>query len=192
MKANASMAMLFQVPISRYAMVLKQPVGVCAAITPWNFPSAMIARKAAPALAAGCTMIIKPATETPFSALALGYLAKQAGIPKGVLQIVTGKSSVVGEVLTKDPRIHKLSFTGSTEVGRVLMEQCPAPSKSCLWSLAVMHLLSSLIDADLEKGGRRADCFKISKRWANLRVNANRIYVQSSVKDEFLAKFKQK
>ena len=100
----------------------------------------MIARKAAPALAAGCTMIIKPAVETPFSALALGYLAKQAGIPKGVLQIVTGKSSVVGEVLTKDPRIHKLSFTGSTEVGRVLMEQCASTIKSCLWSLAVMHL----------------------------------------------------
>ena len=126
-------------------VVLKQPVGVCAAITPWNFPSAMIARKAAPALAAGCTMIIKPAVETPFSALALGYLAKQAGIPKGVLQIVTGKSSVVGEVLTKDPRIHKLSFTGSTEVGRVLMEQCASTIKKLSMELGGNAPLSSLM-----------------------------------------------
>lgn len=105
-------------------VVLKQPVGVCAAITPLNFPAAMITRKVAPAMAAGCTIIVKPATETPFSALALGALAEQAGIPAGVLQIVTGKSSTIGEILTGDARIHKLSFTGSTEVGRTLMAQC--------------------------------------------------------------------
>ena len=114
-------------------VILKQPVGVCAAITPWNFPAAMITRKAAPALAAGCTIIIKPATETPFSALALGVLAEQAGIPAGVIQVVTGKSSVIGDILTSDARIQKLSFTGSTEVGRTLMAQC-APYKPVLKS----------------------------------------------------------
>ncbi|HJH09479.1 MAG TPA: aldehyde dehydrogenase family protein, partial [Psychrobacter pasteurii] len=131
--------------------VLKQPVGVCAAITPWNFPSAMITRKAAPALAAGCTMIVKPATETPFSALALGELAIQAGIPKGVLQIVTGKSSVVGGVLTSDKRVHKLSFTGSTEVGRTLMAQCAPTIKKLSLELGGNAPFIVFDDADLEK-----------------------------------------
>ncbi|MPW62637.1 NAD-dependent succinate-semialdehyde dehydrogenase [Moraxella catarrhalis] len=172
-------------------VVLKQPVGVCAAITPWNFPSAMIARKAAPALAAGCTMIIKPAVETPFSALALGYLAKQAGIPKGVLQIVTGKSSVVGEVLTKDPRIHKLSFTGSTEVGRVLMEQCASTIKKLSMELGGNAPFIVFDDADLEKAAEGLIASKYRNAGQTC-VCANRIYVQSSIKDEFLAKFKQK
>lgn len=172
-------------------VVLKQPVGVCAAITPWNFPSAMITRKAAPALAAGCTMIIKPATETPFSALALGYLAKQAGIPEGVLQVVTGKSSVVGEVLTKDARIHKLSFTGSTEVGRVLMEQCASTVKKLSMELGGNAPFIVFDDADLEKAAEGLIASKYRNAGQTC-VCANRVYVQNSVKDEFLAKFKQK
>ncbi len=105
-------------------MVIRQGVGVCAAITPWNFPAAMITRKAGPALAAGCTMVIKPANETPFTALAMAELANQAGIPQGVINVVTGQSREIGAVFTGDERVRKLSFTGSTEVGRVLMRQC--------------------------------------------------------------------
>jgi len=103
-------------------LVIKQPVGVCAAITPWNFPSAMITRKAGPALAAGCTMVIKPASQTPFSALALVYLAELAGIPKGVLSVVTGAAAEIAEELTSNPVVRKISFTGSTEIGRQIME----------------------------------------------------------------------
>src|SRR5690606_31441730 len=105
-------------------VVLKQPVGVTAAITPWNFPAAMIARKVAPALAAGCTMVVKPAALTPFSALALCVLAERAGVPRGVLSVITGSSKAIGAELTSNPRVRKLSFTGSTEVGRLLMSQC--------------------------------------------------------------------
>lgn len=104
-------------------LVIKQPVGVCAAITPWNFPAAMITRKAAPALAAGCVMIVKPAEQTPLTALALGELAVRAGIPPGVLQVITGDAKVIGGVLTRSDVVRKLSFTGSTAVGRVLMAQ---------------------------------------------------------------------
>ena len=105
---------------------------VCAAITPWNFPAAMITRKAGPALAAGCTMVIKPANETPFTALAMAELANQAGIPQGVINVVTGQSREIGAVFTGDERVRKLSFTGSTEVGRVLMRQCAESIKSSL------------------------------------------------------------
>src|SRR5690606_7790851 len=105
-------------------LVIKQPVGVCAAITPWNFPSAMITRKVAPALAAGCTVVVKPAEQTPFSALALAALAERAGIPPGVFNVVTGDAPTIGGVLTSSPTVRKLSFTGSTEVGRLLMAQC--------------------------------------------------------------------
>jgi succinate-semialdehyde dehydrogenase/glutarate-semialdehyde dehydrogenase len=113
-------------------MVIRQGVGVCAAITPWNFPAAMITRKAGPALAAGCTMVIKPANETPFTALAMAELANQAGIPQGVINVVTGQSREIGAVFTGDERVRKLSFTGSTEVGRVLMRQCAESIKSSL------------------------------------------------------------
>src|SRR5205823_10959716 len=105
-------------------VVVKEPIGVCAAITPWNFPAAMITRKAGAALAAGCTMVLKPASATPFSALALAELAIEAGIPPGVFNVVTGPSNVVGGVLTSSPIVRKLTFTGSTEVGKKLMEQC--------------------------------------------------------------------
>ena len=171
--------------------VLKQPVGVCAAITPWNFPSAMITRKAAPALAAGCTMIVKPATETPFSALALGELAIQAGIPKGVLQIVTGKSSVVGCVLTSDKRVHKLSFTGSTEVGRTLMAQCAPTIKKLSLELGGNAPFIMFDDADLEKAADGLIAAKYRNAGQTC-VCANRIYVQDTIKDEFLKIFLKK
>ena len=104
-------------------VVIKQPIGVCAAVTPWNFPNAMITRKAGPALAAGCTMVIKPASQTPFSALALCELAERAGIPKGVVSVITGSSGPIGHELTTHPLVRKFTFTGSTEVGRILMAQ---------------------------------------------------------------------
>ncbi|EFE48536.1 aldehyde dehydrogenase (NAD) family protein [Neisseria elongata subsp. glycolytica ATCC 29315] len=112
--------------------VIRQPVGVCAAITPWNFPNAMITRKAAPALAAGCTFIVRPASKTPLSALAVAELAQRAGIPAGVFNVITGSSRAIGGVLTGDERVRKFSFTGSTEVGRELMAQCAATVKKNL------------------------------------------------------------
>ncbi|MGP5516878.1 NAD-dependent succinate-semialdehyde dehydrogenase [Psychrobacter celer] len=172
-------------------VILKQPVGVCAAITPWNFPAAMITRKAAPALAAGCTMIIKPATETPFSALALGALAEQAGIPAGVIQVVTGKSSTIGDILTSDARIHKLSFTGSTEVGRTLMAQCAPTIKKLSLELGGNAPFIVFDDADLEAA---ADGL-IASKYRNAGqtcVCANRVYVQESIKDKFLDVFVKK
>lgn len=172
-------------------VILKQPVGVCAAITPWNFPAAMITRKAAPALASGCTMIIKPATETPFSALALGFLAEQAGIPAGVIQVVTGKSSVIGDILTGDSRIQKLSFTGSTEVGRTLMAQCAPTVKKLSLELGGNAPFIVFDDADLEKAadGLIASKFRNAGQTC---VCANRVYVQDSIKDKFLDIFVKK
>src|SRR6185437_2181218 len=104
-------------------VVLKQPIGVCGAITPWNFPSAMITRKAGPALASGCTMVVKPATQTPYSALALAVLAERAGLPKGVFSVITGSATAIGGEMTSNPIVRKLTFTGSTEIGKKLMEQ---------------------------------------------------------------------
>ena len=172
-------------------VILKQPVGVCAAITPWNFPAAMITRKAAPALAAGCTMIIKPATETPFSALALGALAEQAGIPAGVIQVVTGKSSVIGDILTGDARIHKLSFTGSTEVGRTLMAQCAPTIKKLSLELGGNAPFIVFDDADLEKAAEGLIASKYRNAGQTC-VCANRVYVQDSIKDAFLDVFVKK
>lgn len=172
-------------------VILKQPVGVSAAITPWNFPAAMITRKVGPALAAGCTMIIKPATETPFSALALGALAQQAGIPAGVVQVVTGKSSVIGGILTGDARIKKLSFTGSTEVGRTLMAQCAPTIKKLSLELGGNAPFIVFDDADLEAAadGLIASKFRNAGQTC---VCANRVYVQESIKDKFLDIFVQK
>ncbi len=177
-------------PALRYT-ILKQPVGVCAAITPWNFPAAMITRKAAPALAAGCTMIVKPDSQTPFSAIAMMVLAEQAGLPKGVLQIVTGDASTIGSVLTKDERIHKLSFTGSTAVGRLLMEQCASTVKKLSLELGGNAPFIVFEDADLEK----AAAGLIGSKYRNAGqtcVCANRVYVQDSIKDKFLEIFKAK
>lgn len=172
-------------------VILKQPVGVCAAITPWNFPAAMITRKAAPALAAGCTMIIKPATETPFSALALAVLAEQAGIPAGVIQVVTGKSSTIGDILTGDTRIHKLSFTGSTEVGRTLMAQCAPTIKKLSLELGGNAPFIIFDDADLEKAAEGLIASKYRNAGQTC-VCANRVYVQDSIKDKFLDVFVKK
>ncbi len=172
-------------------VILKQPIGVCAAITPWNFPAAMITRKVAPALAAGCTMIVKPATETPLTALALGELAVRAGVPAGVLQIVTGKSSVIGGVLTSDERIHKLSFTGSTEVGRKLMEQCSSTVKKLSMELGGNAPFIVFDDADLEKAATGLIASKYRNAGQTC-VCANRVYVQAGIKDKFLEIFKQK
>lgn len=177
-------------PTLRYT-ILKQPVGVCAAITPWNFPAAMITRKAAPALAAGCTMIVKPDSQTPFSAIAMMVLAEQAGLPKGVLQIVTGDAPTIGSVLTKDERIHKLSFTGSTAVGRLLMEQCASTVKKLSLELGGNAPFIIFEDADLEKAATGL----IGSKYRNAGqtcVCANRVYVQDSIKDKFLEIFKAK
>ncbi len=177
-------------PNLRYT-ILKQPVGVCAAITPWNFPAAMITRKAAPALAAGCTMIVKPDSQTPFSAIAMMVLAEQAGLPKGVLQLVTGDAPTIGSVLTKDERIHKLSFTGSTAVGRLLMEQCASTVKKLSLELGGNAPFIVFDDADLEKAATGL----IGSKYRNAGqtcVCANRVYVQDSIKDKFLEIFKAK
>lgn len=170
-------------------VVIKQPVGVCAAITPWNFPAAMITRKAAPALASGCTMLVKPATETPLTALALGELAQQAGIPAGVLQIITGDSKAIGEILTQSPDVNKLSFTGSTEVGRLLMSQCSPTLKKLSLELGGNAPFIVFADADIDA----AVAGLIASKYRNAGqtcICANRIYVQDSIVDEFTVKLK--
>ncbi|RAT36861.1 NAD-dependent succinate-semialdehyde dehydrogenase, partial [Lonsdalea populi] len=161
-------------------LVLKQPIGVTAAITPWNFPAAMITRKAAPALAAGCTMIVKPAEQTPFTALALGELAIQAGIPAGVLQVITGEAPAVGKVLCDSPVVRKLSFTGSTEVGRILMAQSAPTVKKLSLELGGNAPVIVFDDADLELAvkGIMASKFRNSGQTC---VCANRIYVQRGI-----------
>ncbi len=132
-------------------LVIKQPIGVTAAITPWNFPAAMITRKVGPALAAGCTMVLKPASQTPFSALALAELANRAGIPAGVFNVVTGSAGAVGGELTSNPLVRKLSFTGSTEIGRQLMEQCAKDIKKVSLELGGNAPFIVFDDADLDK-----------------------------------------
>src|SRR6202790_5605197 len=131
-------------------VVLKEPIGVCAAITPWNFPAAMITRKAGPALAAGCTMVVKPASQTPLSALALGVLAERAGVPKGVLNIVTGSAAEIGGELTSNLTVRKISFTGSTEVGKILMAQCARTVKKVSLELGGNAPFIVFDDADLD------------------------------------------
>ncbi|EGH47695.1 succinate-semialdehyde dehydrogenase I, partial [Pseudomonas syringae pv. pisi str. 1704B] len=132
-------------------IVLKQPIGVTAAITPWNFPAAMITRKAGPALAAGCTMVLKPASQTPFSALALAELAERAGIPAGVFSVVTGSAGDIGAELTGNPIVRKLSFTGSTDIGRQLMAECAKDIKKVSLELGGNAPFIVFDDADLDK-----------------------------------------
>lgn len=172
-------------------IVLKQPVGVCAAITPWNFPAAMITRKAAPALASGCTIIVKPAEQTPLTALALGELAVRAGIPAGVLQILTGDSKVIGKVLTESSRVRKLSFTGSTEVGRILMAQCAPTLKRLSLELGGNAPFIVFDDADLDAAVEGAIASKYRNAGQTC-VCANRIYVQAGVYEEFARRLKDK
>ncbi|MDF7303721.1 NAD-dependent succinate-semialdehyde dehydrogenase [Proteus mirabilis] len=169
-------------------MVIKQGIGVCAAITPWNFPAAMITRKAAPALAAGCTMVIKPANETPYTALALAELAAQAGIPAGVINIVTGDAVKIGEVFTSDNRVRKLSFTGSTGVGRLLMRQCADSVKKVSLELGGNAPFIVFNDADIEKAVAGAMGAKFRNAGQTC-VCANRFYIHKDVYQQVSERF---
>ncbi|AYZ54007.1 NADP-dependent succinate-semialdehyde dehydrogenase [Klebsiella oxytoca] len=171
-------------------LVIKQPIGVTAAITPWNFPSAMITRKAGPALAAGCTMVLKPASQKPFSALALAELANRAGIPEGVFNVVTGSASEVGNELTGNPLVRKLSFTGSTEIGRQLMEQCAKDIKKVSLELGGNAPFIVFDDADLDKAVEGALASKFRNAGQTC-VCANRLYIQNGVYDRFAEKLQQ-
>ncbi|QLB17384.1 succinate-semialdehyde dehydrogenase (NADP(+)) [Mannheimia varigena] len=173
-------------------MVIKQPIGVVAAITPWNFPNAMITRKAAPALAAGCAIVFKPAAETPFSAIALAKLAEQAGIPAGVFNIVTAeKSEDIGKELTTNPSVRKVTFTGSTRVGKILMEQSASTVKKLALELGGNAPAIVFDDADLDKAVEGVFASKFRNAGQTC-VCANRIYVQAGIYEQFLAKFQQK
>ena len=168
-------------------LVVKQPVGVVAAITPWNFPNAMITRKAAPALAAGCAMVLKPAGETPFSALALAVLAERAGLPPGLFSVVTGPSRVIGAELTGSAQVRKLSFTGSTEVGAALYAQCAPTIKKLSLELGGNAPFIVFDDADLEAAVEGAIVAKFRNNGQTC-VCANRLYVQSGIHDAFAAR----
>ena len=168
-------------------MVIKQPIGVCAAMTPWNFPAAMIARKAGPALAAGCTMIAKPASSTPYSAFALAVLAERAGIPSGVLNVVTGDSKEIGGEMTSNPDVRKITFTGSTEVGRLLMKQSSSTIKKLSLELGGNAPFIVFDDADLDAAVEGAIISKYRNAGQTC-VCANRLYVQAGVYDAFAEK----
>jgi succinate-semialdehyde dehydrogenase / glutarate-semialdehyde dehydrogenase len=168
-------------------MVLRQPVGVVAAITPWNFPAAMITRKAGPALAAGCTMVLKPATQTPFSALALAELALRAGVPAGVFNVLTGSASAIGGEMTSNPTVRKLTFTGSTEIGKKLMAQCASTVKKLSLELGGNAPFIVFDDADLDAAVQGAIASKY-RNTGQTCVCANRLLVQEGVYDEFAKK----
>lgn len=169
----------------------KQPIGVCSIITPWNFPASMIARKAGAALAAGCTMVIKPAAETPFSALAMAYLAEEAGVPVGVINVVTGShegTPAIGKELCQHPDVAKVTFTGSTRVGKILMEQAAVGMKKVSFELGGNAPFIVFDDADIEKAvaGALASKFRGSGQTC---ICANRFYVQEGIHDAFVARF---
>jgi succinate-semialdehyde dehydrogenase/glutarate-semialdehyde dehydrogenase len=172
-------------------VVIKEPIGVCAAITPWNFPAAMITRKAGPALAAGCTMVLKPATQTPYSALALAELAERAGVPKGVFSVVTGSATAIGGEITSSPLVRKLSFTGSTEIGKLLMEQCARTVKKTSMELGGNAPFIVFEDADLDAAVEGALLSKYRNAGQTC-VCANRLLVQESVYDAFAAKLAER
>jgi succinate-semialdehyde dehydrogenase/glutarate-semialdehyde dehydrogenase len=169
----------------RRVLVIKQPVGVVACITPWNFPNAMLARKIAPALAAGCTVVCKPASETPLSALALAELAQRAGIPSGVINIVTGPSATIGPVLTSHPTVRKLTFTGSTSVGKLLVEQCATTLKKTSMELGGNAPFIVFDDADLDAAisGLMASKYRNSGQTC---ICTNRVLVQDGIYDAFV------
>ena len=174
----------------RRVIVTKEPVGVTAGITPWNFPAAMITRKAAPAIAAGCTMVLKPAEQTPLSALAVAKLAEEAGLPAGVLNVVTGDADdapVIGREMTSNPIVRKLGFTGSTEVGKLLMEQCARQVKKVSLELGGNAPFIVFDDADLDEAVAGAVLCKYRNSGQTC-ISANRILVQDSVHDEFLGR----
>jgi succinate-semialdehyde dehydrogenase/glutarate-semialdehyde dehydrogenase len=170
-------------------LVLRQPVGVVGAITPWNFPAAMITRKAAPALAAGCTIVVKPAEATPFSALALGELAERVGFPNGVFNVITGKAAAIGGELTANPLVAKITFTGSTEIGRLLMSQCASSIKKLSLELGGNAPFIVFDDADLDAAVQGAIASKY-RNTGQTCVCANRLLVQSGVYEAFVAKLR--
>ncbi|MGY0217467.1 NAD-dependent succinate-semialdehyde dehydrogenase [Endozoicomonadaceae bacterium StTr2] len=171
-------------------LVVKQPVGVVAAITPWNFPNAMLTRKIAPALAAGCTIVCKPANATPLSAYAVGILAQRAGIPDGVINIVTGVTREIGNELTRNPAVRKLTFTGSTPVGKILIEQCAATVKRTSMELGGNAPFIVFDDADLDEAVKGAMASKFRNAGQTC-ICANRLLVQRGVYDEFAARLEQ-
>ena len=175
----------------RRVVVLKEPVGVCAAITPWNFPTAMITRKAAPALAVGCAMVVKPAMETQYSALAMAILAERAGLPKGLLSIVTGDAKTIGAEMTENPIVRKLTFTGSTAVGRLLMRQCADTVKKISLELGGNAPFIVCEDADVDAAVEGAIASKYRNSGQTC-VCANRIFVHDAVYDEFAEKYAAK
>jgi succinate-semialdehyde dehydrogenase / glutarate-semialdehyde dehydrogenase len=168
-------------------VVIKQPIGVCASITPWNFPAAMITRKVGPALAAGCTIVLKPASQTPFSALALCHLAEEAGVPAGVFSCVTGSANEIGGELSSNPIVKKLSFTGSTEIGKLLMAQCATTVKKTSMELGGNAPFIVFDDADLDEAVKGAIISKYRNAGQTC-VCANRIMVQDTVYDSFVEK----
>jgi succinate-semialdehyde dehydrogenase/glutarate-semialdehyde dehydrogenase len=170
-------------------MVLRQPVGVVAAITPWNFPAAMITRKAGPALAAGCTLVCKPATQTPYSAFALAELADRAGVPKGVFNVITGSAAAIGGEMTANRAVRKLTFTGSTEVGKKLMAQCAGTVKKLSLELGGNAPFIVFDDADLDAAVLGALASKY-RNTGQTCVCANRLLIQAGVYDEFARKLK--
>ena len=172
----------------RRIVVLKQPVGVVASITPWNFPNAMITRKCAPALAVGCPVVIKPASQTPFSALALAALAEEAGFPKGTLNVITGKASEIGDELATNPIVRKLSFTGSTEIGKILLQKCSGTVKKVSMELGGHAPFIVFNDANINDAVAGAMQSKF-RNTGQTCVCANRIYVQEKVYEEFCKKF---
>lgn len=168
-------------------VVTKEPIGVVAAITPWNFPAAMITRKAAPAFAAGCSMVLKPAQETPFTALALAKLAEDAGLPKGLFNVITGDSRSIGGVFTSDKRVRKVSFTGSTNVGKILMNQSASTIKKLALELGGNAPFIVFDDADIDAAVEGAMIAKFRNAGQTC-VCANRLFVQDAVYDEFAEK----
>jgi succinate-semialdehyde dehydrogenase/glutarate-semialdehyde dehydrogenase len=176
-------------PSDKRILVLRQAVGVVAAITPWNFPAAMITRKAGPALAAGCTLVSKPATQTPFSALAMAELADRAGIPKGVFNVITGNAAAIGGEMTANPTVRKLTFTGSTEVGKKLMAQCAGTVKKLSLELGGNAPFIVFDDADLDAAVQGALASKY-RNTGQTCVCANRLLIQAGVYDEFARRLK--
>jgi succinate-semialdehyde dehydrogenase/glutarate-semialdehyde dehydrogenase len=175
----------------RRIIATREPIGVCAAITPWNFPSAMITRKVAPALAAGCPIVLKPSELTPYSAFALAVLGERAGVPKGVFSIVTGDAQAIGGEMTGNPTVRKLSFTGSTAVGRLLMQQCAPTVKKISLELGGNAAFIVFDDADLDAAVEGAIASKYRNAGQTC-VCANRMYVQDSVYDEFARRLVEK
>ena len=174
----------------RRIIVTKEPVGVVGAITPWNFPNAMITRKCGPALAAGCTVVCKPASETPYSALALAELAERAGIPKGAFNVVTGSAKEIGAELTSNPIVRKITFTGSTEIGKQLIQQCAGTVKKMSMELGGHAPFIVFDDADMDAAIEGAMQSKF-RNMGQTCVCANRIYAQDGIYDEFVSRLAQ-